>query len=52
LGYLFYNLTLHVDEQHGGDGVGSLAELISNEPLRDESHASKSDLSLFRLWRQ
>jgi hypothetical protein len=42
---LFHNMPLHVDEQHGRHGVGSLAELISNEPLRGESHVSESDLS-------
>jgi len=44
LGYLFYNIPIHVDEQHERHGVGSLSEVISNEPLRDESHASESEL--------
>ena len=42
--YLFYNMPLHVDEQHRVLGVGSMAELILHEPLRDESHASESEL--------
>ena len=48
LGDLFYNLPLHVDEQHGGHSGGSLAELISQKPLRDDSHASASDLSVLQ----
>ena len=38
-------MPLHVDEQHGRHSVGSLAELISHEPFRDELHASESNLS-------
>jgi hypothetical protein len=34
-----------VDEQHGLHGVGSMTELILNEPFTDESHASESELS-------
>jgi len=49
LGYLFYNLPLHVDEQHGGHSVGSMAELISHESLREEAHASESDLSALQV---
>lgn len=37
-------MPLHVDEQHRGHGVGSIAELILHEPLRDESPASESKL--------
>jgi hypothetical protein len=44
LGDLFYNMPLHVNEQHRVLGVGSLAELILHEPLRDESPASESEL--------
>src|SRR5258708_20663462 len=44
LGDLFYNMPLHVNEQHRVLGVGSMAELILHEPLRDESPASESEL--------
>ncbi len=37
-------MPLLVDEQCGRSGVGSLAELLSNEPLRDDSSASESEL--------
>ena len=45
MSYLFYTMPLHLDEQHGGHSVGSLAELLSHEPLRDDSPASESELS-------
>ncbi len=37
-------MPLLVDEQCGRSGVGSLAELLSNELLRDDSSASESEL--------
>jgi len=44
LDYLFENVPLHVDKQHGGHGVGSMAELIPNKLRRDDSHVSEGKL--------
>jgi hypothetical protein len=44
LGSLFYSMPIHLDERHRLHSVGSMPELISIEPLGDESHDSESVL--------